>query len=48
MMCMTSLVSAIGFGFLTLYLPGGGETGIYFTLASLVGAFAPKAIHKAL
>ncbi|MEI6757432.1 MAG: hypothetical protein FDX18_02635 [Chlorobium sp.] len=46
MMCMASLITAIVFGFLTLYLPNAGENGIYFTLVSLVGAFAPKAIHK--
>ncbi len=46
MMCMASLLSAIVFGLLTLCLPKNGDTGIYFTLVSLVGAFAPKAIHK--
>jgi hypothetical protein len=52
MMCMVSLMSAIMFGLLTLYLPFSGipdgGNGIYFTIVSLVGAFAPKAIRKAV
>ncbi len=51
MMCMVSLISAIVFGLLTLYLSlqgvNDGGNGIYFTLVSLVGAFAPKTIFKA-
>ncbi len=51
MMCMVSLISAIVFGLLTLYLSlqgvNDGGNGIYFTLVSLVGAFAPKTIRKA-
>ncbi|MFZ4525484.1 MAG: hypothetical protein ACOYOE_08050 [Chlorobium sp.] len=51
MMCMVSLISAIVFGLLTFYLSlngiNDGGNGIYFTLVSLVGAFAPKTIRKA-
>ncbi len=51
MMCMVSLMGAIMFGVLTLSLSlkgiNDGGNGIYFTLLSLVGAFAPKAIFKA-
>ncbi len=52
MMCMVSLMGAIMFGLLTLYLSlkgiNDGGNGIYFTLVSLIGAFAPKAIFKAV
>ncbi len=52
MMCMVSLMGAIMFGLLTLSLSlkgiNDGGNGIYFTLISLVGAFAPKAIFKAV
>ncbi len=52
MMCMVSLMGAIMFGLLTLYLPANGindgGNGIYFTMVSLVGAFAPKVIRKAV
>jgi len=52
MMCMVSLMGAIMFGLLTLSLSlkgiNDGGNGVYFTLISLVGAFAPKAIFKAV
>ncbi len=48
MMCMVSLISSIIFGLLTLYIENDSGNGLYFTLVSLVGAFAPKAIRKAV
>ncbi len=48
LMCMVSLISSIIFGVLALYVITDGGNGLYFTLVSLVGAFAPKAIFKAV
>ena len=44
-MCMISLIAAIAFAALTLYLDGQ-EEGLYIFTAFLLGAFAPKAVQK--
>lgn len=44
-MCFTSLIAAIIFGGLTIYLQDKGS-GLYITTMFLIGAFAPKYLQK--
>ena len=46
-MCFCSLFISTVFGLITLLVPSEDpSTGIYLTVAFLVGAFAPKAVQK--
>ena len=48
LMCCVSLVASIMFGYLALQRQDLSGNGLYITLAFLLGAFAPKALQKAL
>ena len=46
-MCFMSLLASMGFGTITLVMPGANAVqGVYITFAFLLGAFAPKALQK--
>ncbi len=46
-MCFMSLLASMGFGTITLTMPGANAAqGVYITMAFLLGAFAPKALQK--
>ena len=46
-MCFMALLAAMGFGIITLTMPGANGTfGVYLTMAFLLAAFAPKALQK--
>ena len=50
LMSFVSLISAIGFGVITLWLCGNGKNdsgnGVIITFSFLLGAFAPKSLQK--
>ncbi len=47
LMCIMSLLAAIGFGYLTMSVIGTDhQTGVQITTLFLIAAFAPKALQK--
>jgi hypothetical protein len=50
LMCAISLIASIAFGFITTLhsTASQSDNGLYITFAFLLGAFAPKAVQKAV